>query len=149
MSALVPATAAHAQALAYLHARAFPEGERWSADVLVLQLGLPGAFGWIVPAGGMVLARVAADEAEILTLAVDPSVRRQGIGRDLLQRAMRTAGSRGAGRMFLEVSESNFPALALYAASGFAEVGRRRSYYRDGAGALVLRAATACESRGD
>jgi ribosomal-protein-alanine N-acetyltransferase len=41
--------------------------------------------------------------------------------------------------MFLEVSERNAAARALYAAAGFAEVGRRRRYYADGADALVLR----------
>src|SRR5437763_170902 len=66
------ADSAHAEALACIHSRAFPEGERWGADAMALQLGLPGAFGFIDAEGGMVLARVAADEAEILTLAVLP-----------------------------------------------------------------------------
>jgi ribosomal-protein-alanine N-acetyltransferase len=140
------ATQAHAHALAHLHAAAFPRGERWGADAFALQLGLPGAFGWIADEGGMVLARTAADEAEILTLAVDPAQRRRGLGRRLLACAMRTAAERGARHMLLEVGEANQAARALYACAGFLEVGRRRRYYRDGSDALILRATLPCES---
>lgn len=136
-----PATPAHAAALAFIHARAFAGGERWGAEAMALQLGLPGAFGWIAGEGGMVLARVAADEAEILTLAVDPAQQRRGLGARLLGQAMRTAAERGACRMLLEVGEGNEAARRLYARAGFAEVGRRRRYYRDGSDALVLAAA--------
>src|SRR5947209_197660 len=107
---------------------------------MALQLGLPGAFGFIDAAGGMVLARVAADEAEILTLAVLPDRRRRGLARALLERTMQAAARRGAGAMFLEVAEANRAARALYEGAGFVEVGRRRGYYRGGGDALVLRA---------
>ena len=136
---LVAATPAHAAAMALLHCRAFPPHERWSADAIGLQLGLFGAFGWISSAGGMIIARTVADEAEILTLAVDPSSRRQGIGRALLQQAAATALERGAKAFFLEVAADNVPAQALYAALGFAVIGRRRGYYPNGGDALVLR----------
>jgi ribosomal-protein-alanine N-acetyltransferase len=133
------ATPHHAAALAALHAAAFPPRERWGADAMALQLGLPGAFGLIDPRGGMVLARVAADEAEILTIAVLPALRRQGIGRALLDAAAAQAAGRGAVALFLEVSAANHPAQALYAACGFERVGHRRRYYPDGADALILR----------
>ena len=125
--------------MALLHGRAFAGRERWGADAIGLQLALPGAFGWIAPAGGMILARVAADEAEVLTLAVDPAVRRQGLGRALLEQAMVTARQRGAGALFLEVASGNGPGRALYAAAGFVTVGSRRGYYPCGGDALVLR----------
>ncbi|WP_439599287.1 GNAT family N-acetyltransferase [Falsiroseomonas sp.] len=127
------------EAAAALHAAAFPPGEAWGADAIALMLDLPGAFGLLRPGAGFVLARVAADEAEILTLAVHPAQRRAGLGGALLAEAMAGAVLRGATAMFLEVSERNAPARALYARSGFAEVGRRRRYYADGADALVLR----------
>ncbi len=136
---LVAATPAHAPAMALLHGRAFAVRERWGADAIALQLGLPGAFGWIAPAGGMLLARAAADEAELLTLAVDPAAQRQGIGRALLRQSLATAQERGACAMFLEVAAGNAAAQALYAATGFAVVGRRRAYYPGGGDALVLR----------
>lgn len=108
---------------------------------MALQLGSPGAFGRIHSDDGMVLARVAADEADILTLAVVPGARRQGLGGHLLRAAMDEAARRGATTMFLEVGVDNDAAQALYAACGFAQVGRRRGYYPDGGDALVLRAA--------
>jgi ribosomal-protein-alanine N-acetyltransferase len=133
------ATAAEAAGLAALHAAAFPPAERWGAEAIALMLDLPGAFGLHCPGAGFVLARVAADEAEILTLAVAPAARRQGHGGALLAAAMAQAAARGAAAMFLEVAEANGPARALYAAAGFAEAGRRRAYYPDGGDALVLR----------
>lgn len=127
-----------AAALAALHAAAFPPADRWGADAIRLMLEMPGAFAIHYPGEGFVLARVAGDEAEILTLAVHPAVRRRGRGAALLAAAMAGAVLRGAGRMFLEVAEANAPGRALYAAAGFAEVGRRRRYYPDGGDALVL-----------
>jgi [ribosomal protein S18]-alanine N-acetyltransferase len=133
------AEAAEAPALAELHAAAFPPGAAWGADAIALMLGLPGAFGLWRPASGLVLARAAAGEAEVLTLAVVPPARRRGLGAALMAGAMAGALARGAAAMFLEVAEGNGPAAALYRGLGFAEVGRRRRYYPDGADALVLR----------
>ena len=90
-------------------------------------------------AGGFMLARVVADEAEILTLAVDPRRQGRGVGRLLLQAAMGDARRRGAVAMFLEVAPSNAAALALYGSAGFVQVGRRPRYYPGGGDALVLR----------
>ncbi len=84
------------------------------------------------------LARAAADEAEILTLAVRPEARGKGLGRALLQAAINQARTLGAATMFLEVGADNPHALALYAGLGFAKVGARKAYY-DGRDALVLR----------
>ena len=136
---LVAASLAHGPAMAAIHAAAFPAGERWGADALTLQLSLPGAFGFLAEAWGFVLARVAADEAEILTLAVLAAHRRQGVAARLLQAASDAAAGAGAKAMLLEVAVSNAPACALYAAQGFVQVGRRRGYYAAGADALVLR----------
>ncbi len=92
---------------------------------------------------GFVLSRLAADEAEILTIAVDPALRKGGVGRDLLRAHLAEVAAAGAARMFLEVDENNAAALALYARFGFAKVGERRGYYRlpDGrtASALMMR----------
>ena len=130
---------AHAAALAAIHGAAFPPGERWGRDAMALQLELPGVFGLVDPRGGMVMARVAADEAEILTLAVLPEQRRQGVGRALLAEAVIVAAAHGAVAMFLEVALRNTAARGLYGAMGFTLVGQRRRYYADGDDALVLR----------
>ncbi|WP_291830228.1 GNAT family N-acetyltransferase [Bosea sp. (in: a-proteobacteria)] len=128
-----------AAALAALHAAAFPPADRWGADAIGLMLEMPGAFVVHRPGEGFALARVAAEEAEILTLAVHPGARRQGHGAVLLAGAMAGALARGARAMFLEVAEANQAARGLYGAAGFAEIGRRRRYYPDGGDALVLR----------
>ena len=125
--------------MAEIHRAAFTPAESWSRDVMVLQLELPATFGFVHSLGGMILARVAADESEILTLAVAPSRRRLGIGSALLAAAMERAASMGAATMFLEVAVSNHAARALYSADGFAEAGLRRQYYSDGTDALILR----------
>lgn len=124
---------------AALHAACFSAAEAWGAEAIALMLELPGAFGVLRPGAGFVLARVAADEAEILTLAVVPAARRAGLGANLLAEAMAGARARGAVALFLEVSEGNQAARTLYAICGFAEVGRRRRYYTGGVDALVLR----------
>jgi len=129
---------AHPIVLATIHAQCFPAGEAWDAGVMAAELSQPGVFGFLAEAGGMILCRVAADEAEILTLAVTPAARRRGIGRALVKEAAMHALTQGASRFFLEVSTSNQPAQALYRAAGFVQVGIRRRYYPDGADALVL-----------
>ena len=139
MTGIARATPLHAAALAEIHAAAFPPGERWGADAMAQELGQPGAFGLVDPAGALLLARVAADEAEILTLAVAPSARRQGRAMALLDAAIALVRGAGARALFLEVSAVNTAAQALYARAGFVEVGRRPRYYADGADALVLR----------
>jgi ribosomal-protein-alanine N-acetyltransferase len=131
---------AHAGVLAAIHAAAFPPPEAWSETVLAGLLAQPGCFGLLHPAGGMVLARTAGDEAEILTLAVAPTARRRGIGAALLGATRDRAAARGATALFLEVAADNAPARALYASAGFVPVGKRAGYYADGGDAIVLRA---------
>lgn len=114
--------------LAALHASAF--AEPWSAaEIAALIEG--GAIA-VAENGGFILIRVAADEAEILTLAVRPDARRRGLGRTLVQRAFEAARAQGAATMFLEVADDNAAAIALYRSLGFEETGRRRNYYRRG-----------------
>jgi len=137
---IIQATKAHAVALAAIHAASFPPREAWGADAIGLQLALPGVFGLIEERGGMLLGRIAADEAEVLTLAVTPGARRQGMGTGLLWEAKARMVSHGASVVFLEVAASNVAALSLYRAKGFVEVGRRPRYYADGSDAVVMRA---------
>ena len=99
----------------------------------------PGAFGLIDDRGGMLLGRIAADQAEVLTLAVEPSVHRQGIATALLRAAKVKVCGCGGNAIFLEVATGNTAALSLYRREGFVEIGRRRRYYADASDALVLR----------
>ena len=130
----------HADTLAAIHLTAFPPSEQWNANVMGLQLGLLGGFGLLHPDGGMVLARVTADEAEILTIAVMPALRRGGLGAALMRATMAECRARGAVKMFLEVAETNAHARALYARLGFVRVGTRRNYYPGGGHAFLLEA---------
>ncbi|MGH6848286.1 MAG: GNAT family N-acetyltransferase, partial [Methylocella sp.] len=92
---------------------------------------------------GFVLSRVAAGEAEILTMAVAPEWRRRGIASCLLAPHLAGLAATRVSRLFLEVDVENTAARALYANFGFEQVGERKAYYRTAgappAGALVMR----------
>lgn len=127
----------HAPAAAVLHAAATstrPGAEPWTAEALARRLGLDGwaGFGAWTAAGlaGWILARRAADEAEVVDICVAPALRRRGLGRALLEHAAAHMAAAGARRLVLEVAAGNVPALALYRSRGFAAVGRRPAYYR-------------------
>ncbi len=117
--------------LADLHRLCFPDP--WNAQAIVRLAGEPGfalIHGRLAQPDGFVLARATAGEAEILTIATRPQMRRHGIGRALLREAARQATARGAGVLFLEVDSANPPAIALYSSIGFAKTGERKGYYR-------------------
>jgi tRNA threonylcarbamoyladenosine biosynthesis protein TsaB len=122
--------------LARIHAACFTKP--WDETALRELLQSPGIIALFAPAG-FVIARVAADEAEILTLAVASEARRAGLGRALLREAAQRAAAEGAKAMFLEVAAANSAARALYDASGFRNVGTRKSYYERDVDALILR----------
>lgn len=118
-----------AKALAALHARCFETPRPWSeGEFRSLMAG--GAVFLVGGGGGFALGQAAGDEAELLTLAVPPEARRQGRGRALLDGFEAEARRRGAARAMLEVSAANTAARALYADAGYAELGRRKGYYR-------------------
>ena len=138
-----------AAALARLHAACFTMPRPWSQTEFEELLTSPGCFLLCEPAG-FLLGRTIADEAELLTLAVDPQMRRSGTGRALVTAFAAQAAARGAATAFLEVAENNAAARALYAATGWRESGRRRGYYRTPQGmavdALVLNLSLASAS---
>ena len=126
-----PLTLVDADRLARIHATGFQQA--WSAmDFLSLISG--GASGRALTDSGalvgLLLWRVVADEAEILTIAVKPDYRRRGAGRCLLNGALQALSGDGVDRVFLEVAEDNPAAIQLYRSAGFATVGRRKGYYR-------------------
>ncbi|HXU44454.1 MAG TPA: ribosomal protein S18-alanine N-acetyltransferase [Thermoanaerobaculia bacterium] len=121
----------------------------WPVELLASELRHPDSFLLVACAGesaplGYASFRTAVDEAELLRLAVEPAVRKRGLGRRLLEAGCARLGERGFVRCFLEVRDENRPAIALYESSGFRLAGRRKGYYRDGMDALVyLRAIAA------
>lgn len=140
---------AHASALARVHHSAFAEAA-WTEEALTGLIAHPhclslmAAGGSPLSIGAFVMMQLVMDEAEVLTIAVQPTWQRQGVGGRLLDAMMLSLRERGARTVLLEVGVANTPALALYARRGFEQVGRRKAYYAqpDGTGtdALILRA---------
>jgi len=122
--------------MAALHAACFAVPRPWSAAEIAGLLTSPGVF--VTPeSAGFAMGRIAADEVELLTLAVDPGARRQGTGRRLVAAFLQAARTRGAARAFLEVAADNVAAVALYLQAGFTVCGRRRGYYHPASGPAV------------
>ena len=78
-----------------------------------------------------VIGRLIAPEGEIYRIAVSPHKRKRGIGYRLLDYAVKTSRGKGLERLFLEVRSKNIPAINLYRAYGFNEIGMRKNYYKD------------------
>jgi len=119
-------------------------GDPWSRSAFVDLIGDPRVAFLVASVAGDVRGYVVAwhvlDEGEIGNLAVHDSARRQGIGARLLEGAIAAVRASDVDSLYLEVRDSNAAARALYASRGFAEVGRRRAYYRRPTeDALVLR----------
>lgn len=91
---------------------------------------------------GFMMVRVAADEAEVLTVAVEKSMRRKGLGKALLAAMFEALRMTPATKLHLEVEEHNKDAIRLYQGRGFSKVASRPGYYPgpDGSrvGALVM-----------
>lgn len=134
---------ADAAAMAAIHAACFPHGWDEAAmswfvtapSVLCLIGAVPSAIETPV---GLLIARRAADEAELLTMGVAPHCRRAGLGRALLAHALTELSASGARQLFLEVDEANDAAVGLYRALGAERVGRREGYYESGADAAIF-----------
>lgn len=130
----VAATPEAAAGIAALHGRLFAPA--WSVDDVRELMSHSGAASFVVHDGGgpeiagYILGRVAADEAELLSIGVAPQHQRRGLARRLVRTLATEVGRMGAAKLFLEVSAANAPALALYTALGFERTGLRRGYYR-------------------
>jgi ribosomal-protein-alanine N-acetyltransferase len=133
-----------AAAIARLHGASFRRG--WSEDEVERLLADRSVIAHRcmqrLRLTGFILSRMAADEAEILSVAVDTGRQGSGIGRRLLEFHLGRLAARGTKTVFLEVDEGNRPARRLYERAGFREVGRREAYYSGANGpapALILR----------
>jgi ribosomal-protein-alanine N-acetyltransferase len=129
---LLWALADDAPAIAALHASLFPTA--WDTDAIQALIEHPASLALVAvrtgrQTAGFIIAQIAADEAEIISIGVAPDDQRQGIGRQLVEGVARAAVRSDAQRLFLDVAAGNAPARALYAACGFAEIGLRKDYY--------------------
>jgi [ribosomal protein S18]-alanine N-acetyltransferase len=135
-----------AAAIAAIHRELFDPP--WERDGLRRLLELTAVRAFVAEAGpaqmlaGFILGRLAAEEAEILSIGVAPAWQRRGLGGQLAVELTASLVRSGVERLFLEVAADNAPALALYFRQGFRSVARRKGYYerRDepAADALVL-----------
>lgn len=132
------------EALARIHAASFTRPRPWNAAEFEGLLRDPANF-LISRDAGFILGRTVLDEAELLTLAVAPDARRNGIGATLLAGFEAEARTRNAATAFLEVAGDNAPAQALYRRAHWQDAGRRRNYYAAGIDAVVMRKAMLME----
>ena len=126
-----PLSVGDSAACAVMHAASFAKA--WSSGAIE-RLLITGACGDGIelrgsPLAGFILSRQAADEAEILTIAIDKTRRRHGLATKLLSAHIARLAAKGVAELFLEVDEANVAARALYGRFGFTQAGRREAYY--------------------
>jgi ribosomal-protein-alanine N-acetyltransferase len=144
-AAVEPATLRDAAQLAQLHGASFHRG--WGEGEFEAMLSERNTLVHRLRAGrkiiGFAVSRMAADEAEILSIAVAASHRGRGLSHNLLLTHLGHLAGHGVRTVFLEVEENNQPARRLYERAGFAIAGRRERYYREANGkqlnALLMR----------
>jgi ribosomal-protein-alanine N-acetyltransferase len=119
----------------------------WDEATIVALLDRPASLALVAedkkgePLVGFVLAQVAADQADLLSIGVRPSHQRGGLASSLITELTAALRELSVGKLYLEVAADNMAALACYRALGFAEAGMRKAYYAQGcapADAIVL-----------
>lgn len=128
--------------VAALSARCFSHGA-WTEAELGAELARDFAEVWVAvePTGavlGYAVAWFVGDDAELLTIGTDPSARRRGVARALVQRLCESTVARQVRSLTLEVRRDNEAACRLYEGAGFVEVASRRAYYSDGEDARIM-----------
>ena len=144
-TAVEPATLRDAPKLAELHGASFHRG--WGEDEFEQMLRERATLLHRLRQGrnlvGFAVSRMAADEAEILSIAVAAGYRGRGLSRNLLLTHLGHLAGHGVRKIFLEVEENNQPARRLYERAGFSVAGRRERYYQQPGGeqlnALLMR----------
>jgi len=131
---LLWASPERAEEIAALHSRLFDEG--WDAESIACSIEDPTSASFIAQVSepralaGFVIGRIAADEAEILSIGVAPEWQRRGVARRMAEGLVRAARRAEVKRVFLEVAVDNAAAIALYEGLGFRRTGRRKGYYQ-------------------
>ena len=139
---IVPMRRRHLATVVDIAARTHPRP--WSRDLFAGELDLVASRAYVVAVDGRDVVgyagiMLAADEAHVTTIAVDPDAQRRAIGMRLMLALARMALARSATALTLEVRVSNKVAQELYRRYGFSSVGARKGYYADnGEDALVM-----------
>lgn len=120
---------------AFCHAKSFPKP--WSEEEIKSFLKKDAVFGFAAKRSaeenpsGFILGMKCGDRLEILTIAVDPEFRRQGIALALLEKIKKACQNKTVTSLDIEVSKNNQPAINLYEGYGFMRVGKRNKYYKE------------------
>ena len=129
---IIRTTARHAKAIHALDKECF--SDPWSFSSLKHDINLKHSVCFVAVSGSIILGHIIMqqiiDEGHIHNIAVSKYVRRQGIGRGLLEAAISESGILGIKSLTLEVRSQNHTAISLYEKLGFKTCGRRKNYYR-------------------
>ncbi|NBX04198.1 MAG: ribosomal-protein-alanine N-acetyltransferase [Alphaproteobacteria bacterium] len=121
-----------AEVMAEIHAECFPH--YWNQEAFTDFFAVRGTFAFLVEVegqvAGFIVVRPQHEQADILTIAVRPVFRGQKIAKTMLEAALTKARANGVEKLFLEVEVGNVAATALYEGAGFAQIDRRKLYYR-------------------
>ncbi|PHS27362.1 MAG: ribosomal-protein-alanine N-acetyltransferase [Robiginitomaculum sp.] len=128
--------------LAVMHEAAFSPA--WDARAM-LDLLQNGACAFIASDAGInigfAMMRAAADEAELLSIVVSATEKRQGIGQKLMNGLCKQLEQSGVNTLFLEVASENHAGCRFYEKNGFSRMGIRKNYYANGDDAQTYRLA--------
>ena len=122
------ATLADCEVITEIHQKSFADG--WSLAEFKKFLSQDNVRAYVAGEVGFLLIRIAADEAEIITIATLPEFRRQSIAKELLLTASKELVRQNITTLYLEVNENNQPAIALYDSLGFEQTAIRKNYYK-------------------
>ena len=129
--AIRPADKSHAELLANIHRRCFPH--YWDINAFNDFFAIEGTHALLAESEqpvGMMVYRIAGDQADIMTIAVLPEHRRQGLAAALVEKALADIATHKIDTLFLDVEDGNVAAIALYEKYGFSHLRRRKLYYR-------------------
>ena len=130
---IIPMNESHVAQVAALEKRCF--SDPWSENSVASELENPLSLWLIAEEDGAVCGYVGSqtvlDETDMMNIAVHPDCRRKGIAAALIAELVSRLKARGSRILRLEVRESNLPAIALYKAMGFTQLGLRKNYYRN------------------
>ena len=130
---MIPMNESHVAQVAALEKLCF--SDPWSETSIASELEDPLSLWLIAEEDGAVCGYVGSqtvlDETDMMNIAVRPDCRRKGIAAALIAELVSRLKARGSRILRLEVRESNLPAIALYKAMGFTQLGLRKNYYRN------------------
>lgn len=128
-------TSHDAARMADIHRHSFPAS--WPEEDMIVHIKKDLCLGVGRPLEAFILVKIAVDQADVLTIATHPDHRRKGHARALLEAAETKLQENRVTSLYLDVSEHNDGALALYRGCKFQAVGRRPAYYRTAAGRVA------------